>query len=88
MQLVLKLRRNGTQSFRTYLLDEDMFLPSAPVDRPHEYVLAEVNRLINTAQFARTFVRLPVRDMNGQLGRRFIKFFPREYRICSVEWVV
>lgn len=88
MRLLLKLRRIGSQTYRNYVVDEELLLPAEPLVRPHEWLLAELCAALTAAQRAKTFVRIPVKTASGAHGieRKIVKFYPSHYRVCTVEW--
>lgn len=85
MRLLLKLRRIGSQTYRTYIVDHEALLPPIPLPRPHEWLLAELSEAMNTAQRNRTSIKIPVVSASGK-EKKLCMLHPTHYRVCTLEW--
>lgn len=83
MGLVLRLRKLGSNTYRTYQIDDTAYIvPAGSEQVQREAVLNQVSEAIEHAIAQQTFVKIPVRHPNTKV----LRFMPRQYKMHTIDW--
>jgi len=83
MGLVLRLRKLGSNTFRSYAIDDTQYIvPSGSLQQQREHVLNTIQDAIEVASSNNTFLNVAIKHPS----RKVFRFMPRQYKMLTLEW--
>lgn len=83
MSLVIRLRRLGNNSFRTYVIDESSYMvPLGTLEEQRNAVINQIMEHINEAAVLKSEAKVCIKHK----PQNVLRFTPSEYKMCTVEW--
>jgi hypothetical protein len=80
---VIRLRKLGSNTYRTYHVDDAAYpIQTADERVRRDSIITHLNELIHQAKATKTFCQIAIRLSS----RRQLRFLPMQYKMLTIEW--